>query len=211
MSDATRLSCPLENVSRLGCNFQLGEERAAWSLDGRVTSPRFISRIPWKFTRVIINDVAKNGISRVKFLRESSIISTFEEMYRAKNLSFPSFSFSRLFQHIPRTNVVEIKFPRESIIHVTRTTRPFILSSSRIFYCHKTQNLIFFFFFCCAKYSANVVEIKFPRESWLIIHVRKSIRNSSIYSFKLLSFFSRSKHIPLKIKFLLEIVVDYTR
>lgn len=77
--------------------------------------------------------------------------------------------------------------------------------SSRIFYCHKTQNLtFFFFFFCYAKYSANVVEIKFPRESWLIIHVRKSIRNSSIYSFKLLSFFSRSKHIPLKIKFLLE-------
>lgn len=147
----------------------------------------------------------------MKFLRESSIISTFEEMYRA-NLSFPSFSFSRLFQHIPRTNVVEIKFPRESIIHVTRTTRPFILSnsSSRIFYCHKTQNLTFFFF-CYAKYSANVVEIKFPRESWLIIHVKKSIRNSSIYSFKLLSFFSRSKHIPLKIKFLLEIVVDYTR
>lgn len=68
----------------------------------------------------------------------------------------------------------------------------FLLSQNAEFYL--------FFFFCWV----NVVEIKFPRESWLIIHVRKSIRNSSIYSFKLLPFFSRSKHIPLKIKFLLE-------
>lgn len=65
MSDATRLSCPLENVSRLGCNFQLGGKE-------QVTSPRFIADTVKVYTRVI-NDVAKNGISsnvvEIKFLR----------------------------------------------------------------------------------------------------------------------------------------------
>lgn len=210
MSDATRLSCPLENVSRLGCNFQLGEERAAWSLDGRVTSPRFISRIPWKFTRVIINDVAKNGISRVKFLRESSIISTFEEMYRA-NLSFPSFSFSRLFQHIPRTNVVEIKFPRESIIHVTRTTRPFILSSSRIFYCHKTQNLTFFFFFLLREIFRERRWNKIS--SWIVVNYTRQEKYTQLVHlfFQASFFFFTFETHSVENKISSRIVVDYTR
>ena len=127
----------------------------------------------------------RGNVSRKKFIFSFlfffTIVSTHSANERRWNKISPRIDYTR-YTH--NSSIYPFKF------------KNFLLSQNAESYL--------FFFFCCAKYSANVVEIKFPRESWLIIHVRKSIRNSSIYSFKLLSFFSRSKHIPLKIKFLLE-------
>lgn len=163
-----------------------------------------------------------NKRRREKWYFSSEISSWILDYFHVRgNVSRKKFILSFLFFF----TIVSTHFANErrwnkisSRIDYTRYTHnssiyPFKLEelSSRIFYCHKTQNLTFFFFFLLREIFRERRWNKIS--SWIVVNYTRQEKYTQLVHlfFQASSFFFTFETHSVKIKFLLEIVVDYTR